>query len=48
MTSDNKCQCVAANDSGTTHENETVHFKVWATAIPALTKTDALLLGMDG
>ena len=39
---------MAANDSGTTHENDTVHFTEWVTAILSVTKTDALLPGMDG
>ena len=46
-TSDNKWQWLAANDSGTTNGNDTVHFKEWVTAILSLTKTDALLPGMD-
>ena len=46
-TSSNKWQWMAANDSGTTNENDTVHFKEWMTAILSVTKTDALLSGMD-
>ena len=39
---------MALNDSGTTHENDTAHFKERVIAILFVTKTDALLLGMDG
>ena len=46
-TSSNKWQWMAANDSGTTNENDTVHFKEWVTAILSVTKTDTLLSGMD-
>ena len=46
-TSDKKWQSVAANDSGTTNEKYTVHFKEWVTAILSLTKTDAIPSGMD-
>ena len=38
---------MAANDNGTTNENDTVHFKEWVTAIFSVTKTDTLLSGMD-
>ena len=37
-TSDNKWQWVAANDSGITHENDTVHIKERVTAILSVTK----------
>ena len=46
--SGSKLQQVAANGSGTTNENDTVHFKEWVTAILSVTKTDALLPGVDG
>ena len=39
---------MAGNESGITNENETVHFKEWDTPIHSMTKTDALLPGMDG
>ena len=39
---------MTGNDSGTTNENDTVHFKEWVTAIISVTKTDALLPGMGG
>ena len=39
---------MTGNDSGTTNGNDTVHFKEWVTAIISVTKTDALLPGMDG
>ena len=38
---------MAANDSGTTHENDIVQFKEWMIAILSVTKTDALLPRMD-
>ena len=47
-TSDNKWHWVTVNNSGTTNENDTVRFKEWETAILSVTKTDALLPGMDG
>ena len=49
-TRDNKWQWLRASDrSGTTNENDTVHFKELIIAILAITKTDKLLLqGMDG
>ena len=47
-TNDNKWQQMTMSGSGTTHENDTVHFKEWVTAILSVTKTDALLPGMDG
>ena len=34
--------------SGTTNENDTVHFKEWMIAILIMTKTDILLQAMDG
>ena len=46
--SGSKLQQVAANGSGKTNENDTVHFKEWVTAILSVTKTDALLPGVDG
>ena len=46
-TSDNKWERVAANDSGATNENDTLHFKEWVIAILSVTKRDALLPGMD-
>ena len=48
--SDNKWQWVtASDDSGTTNENGTVHFKEWMIAILSMTKTDTLLLQvLDG
>ena len=42
----NEWQQVTA--SGTTNENDTVHFKEWMAAILTMTKTDTLLQGMDG
>ena len=33
--------------SGTTNENDTVHFKEWMIVILSMTKTDALLQGID-
>ena len=47
-TSDNNWQWVAGNDSGTTHENDTIHFKEWVTAILSVTKTGAPFPGMAG
>ena len=47
-TSDIKWQWVAANDSGRTNEKYTLHFKEWITAILSVTKTNALLPGIDG
>ena len=41
---DNEWQQMAA--SGTTNENDTVHFKEWMTVIKH--KTDSLLQAMDG
>ena len=35
-----------ANDIGTTHENNTIHFKEWVTVILSVTKTDALLVAI--
>ena len=46
-TSDNKWEWVAANDSGATNENDTLHFKEWVIAILSVTKRDALLPVMD-
>ena len=47
----NKCnvpkKMSGSNVSGTTNENNTVHFKEWVTAILSVTKTEALLPGMD-
>ena len=34
--------------SGTTNENDTVHFKKWMITILTMTRTDALLQGIDG
>ena len=49
--SDNKWQQVIMSgtiDSSTTNKNDAVPFKECVTAIVSVTKTDALLPGMDG
>ena len=56
LTSDNEWQQLATNEnkwqrvtaSGKTNENGTVYFKEWMIAIFSVTKTNALLHGMDG
>ena len=47
-TSDNKCQWVTENDSGTTNENDTVHLKECVTNLFLWQKTDTILSDMDG
>ena len=39
---------VAANDSSTTNEKDTIRFNEWMTAILSMTETNALLSGMGG